>query len=207
MDSYLSRFERYTEAQKLDKEMWSIHLSTLLKGKALDIYSRLSKASAFDYDTLKASLLNLFELTGGGFRQCFHTCKPERGESLIQFITRSCSYIEKWFQLGKVELTLERVMDFLISDQLLSVCQRELYLFLKSKGIIKSKELAVQADLYVELRGGSHCVVLNDISDLKKSFSSMDTQSKWLKVRTFSNALIAHGTTVVLIVGDVGVRR
>ena len=131
MDSYLSRFERYAEVQKLDRDMWSLHLSTLLKGKALDVYSRLSKESAFDYDTLKASLLKRFEMTEEGFRQRFHTCKPERGESFIQFITRSRSYLDKWFQLAKAELTYEGIMDFLVSDQLLSVSQRDLYLFLR----------------------------------------------------------------------------
>ncbi len=40
MDSYLARFERYAEANAWLKGQWSIHLSSLLRGKALDVYSR-----------------------------------------------------------------------------------------------------------------------------------------------------------------------
>ena len=186
MDSYLSRFERYAEVQKLDKDMWNVHLSTLLKGKALDVYSRLSKESAFEYDTLKASLLKRFELTEEGFRQRFHGCKPERGETFIQFITRSRSYIERWFQLGKVDPTYEGVLDFLIRDQLLSVSQRELYLFLKSKAIVDSNELAVQADLFAESRGGSHMVVVKEVVGWKKFNSTTEDPQKTMKGNTFT---------------------
>jgi len=41
MDSYLHRFERYAETQKWSRDDWALHLSALLKGKALDVCSRL----------------------------------------------------------------------------------------------------------------------------------------------------------------------
>ncbi|KAH3801390.1 hypothetical protein DPMN_155039 [Dreissena polymorpha] len=63
MDSYLSRFERYDESHKLDKAMWCLHLSTLLKEKALDVYCRFPSDDASNYDLLKTALLKRFELT------------------------------------------------------------------------------------------------------------------------------------------------
>ena len=42
MDSYLSRFEKYATANKWDKNVWAAYLSALLKGRALDVYDRLS---------------------------------------------------------------------------------------------------------------------------------------------------------------------
>ena len=53
MDSYLSRFEKYATANKWDKNVWAAYLSALLKGRALDVYDRLSTADAADYDKLK----------------------------------------------------------------------------------------------------------------------------------------------------------
>src|SRR6266568_2367036 len=38
MDSYLPHFERYAEGQKWIPDLWAHSLSTLLKGKALDVY-------------------------------------------------------------------------------------------------------------------------------------------------------------------------
>ena len=49
MDSYLSRFEKYT-ANKWDPNLWVAYLSALLKGRALDVYDRLSNEDAASYD-------------------------------------------------------------------------------------------------------------------------------------------------------------
>ena len=53
MDSYLSRFEKYTVANKWDRIIWAVYLSVLLKGRALEVYDRLSVADANDYEKLK----------------------------------------------------------------------------------------------------------------------------------------------------------
>lgn len=41
MDSFIYRFERYAEAQKWQKTDWSVYLAALLRGKSLDVYSRM----------------------------------------------------------------------------------------------------------------------------------------------------------------------
>jgi len=63
MDSYLNRFERYATVQKWKKDDWPLHLSALLKGKALDVYSRLSTTDSLNYLVLKEALLKKYELT------------------------------------------------------------------------------------------------------------------------------------------------
>ena len=60
MDSYLSRFEKYATA---NKNVWAAYLSALLKGRALDVYDRLSTEDAADYDKLKDALLKNFDMT------------------------------------------------------------------------------------------------------------------------------------------------
>ena len=59
MDSYLSRFEKYATANKWDKNVWAAYLSALLKGRALDVYGRLSTEDAADYDKLKDALFKI----------------------------------------------------------------------------------------------------------------------------------------------------
>ena len=67
MDSYLKRFERFSENAKWPKEEWTTNLATLLQGKALDLYSRVSSIDAVVYDTLKEALLKRYQLTEEGF--------------------------------------------------------------------------------------------------------------------------------------------
>ena len=43
MDSYLTRLESYATACKWDPAMWAFYLSALLKGRALEVFVRLSK--------------------------------------------------------------------------------------------------------------------------------------------------------------------
>ena len=63
MDSYLSRFEKYATANKWDKNVWAAYLIALLKGRALDVYDRLSTEDAAYYDKLKDALLKNFDMT------------------------------------------------------------------------------------------------------------------------------------------------
>lgn len=70
LDAYLQRFERYATSQNWDKDTeWAINLSALLKGKALDVYSRLPLKESCNYDTLKKALFRKYHLTEQGFRQ------------------------------------------------------------------------------------------------------------------------------------------
>ena len=71
-------------------------MSALLKGRALDVYDRLSTEDAADCDKLKDALLKNFDMTERVFRKKFHYSRPERSETFIQFSSRLCSYLNKW---------------------------------------------------------------------------------------------------------------
>ena len=88
LDAYLNRFERYAVSQGWPETHWAISLSALLRGKSLDVYSRLSADQAKDYSTLKDALLRRFELTADDFRKKFRFASPESGETPSQFLVR-----------------------------------------------------------------------------------------------------------------------
>ena len=103
MDAYLKRFERYEESLKWPQEEWAVNLSALLRGKALEVYSRLSREAAGNYEALKEALLRRFQLTQEGFRQKFRACQPETGESAPQFAIHLDNYLMRWIELSKSE--------------------------------------------------------------------------------------------------------
>ena len=72
------------------------YLSALLKGRALEVYSRLPMKEAQNYKVLKEALLNRFNLTEEGFKQKFQTLKPETNEAPLQFISRLKKYLMRW---------------------------------------------------------------------------------------------------------------
>ena len=156
MDSYLSRFEKYAVANKWDRSIWAAYLSALLKGRALEVYDRLSVADANDYEKLKDALLKNFDMTERGFRKKFRNDRPERSETFIQFGSRLRSYLDKWINMAKIENTFEAICDFMAHDQFLESCSRELYVHLKPKTFKNLDEMAKEADLFAEAGGGVH---------------------------------------------------
>ena len=107
--SYLSRYEKYVTANKLDKSVWAAHLSPLLKGRAQGVYDRLSTEDTADYGKLKDALLKNFDMTEREFRKKFRYGRPERWETFIQFSSRLRSYFEKWLNMAKAEKSFEAV--------------------------------------------------------------------------------------------------
>ena len=137
--------------------MWAAYLSALLKGRALDVYHRLSTEDAADYDKLKDALLKNFDMTERGFRKKFRYSRPERSETFIQFSSRLCSYLNKWLTIAKVEKSFEAVCDFMARDQFLEACSRELFVHLKPKAFENLDAMAKEAELFAEARGA--CLV------------------------------------------------
>ena len=154
MDSYLTRFESYALSNKWDPSMWASYLSALLKGRALEVFVRLSRDDQSDYGQIKEALLTNFDLTERSFRKKFRDCRPEKAETFRQFSGRLASYLDKWLGLAKVEKTYEAVCDFLARDQFLDCCSHELYLYLKPKPFKVLGELSHEADLFADARGG-----------------------------------------------------
>ena len=154
MDSYLTRFESYALSNKWDPSMWASYLSALLKGRALEVFVRLSRDDQSDYGQIKEALLANFDLTERSFRKKFRDCRPEKAETFRQFSGRLASYLDKWLSLAKVEKTYEAVCDFLARDQFLDCCSHELYLYLKPKPFKAIDELAHEADLFADAKGG-----------------------------------------------------
>ena len=168
MDSYLTRFESYALSNKWDPSMWASYLSALLKGRALEVFVRLSRDDQSDYGQIKEALLTNFDLTERSFRKKFRDCRPEKAETFRQFSGRLASYLDKWLGLAKVEKTYEAVCDFLARDQFLDCCSHELYLYLKPKPFKAIDELAHEADLFADAKGGVPLCITKGKQDSKR---------------------------------------
>ena len=88
LDEYLLRFERYTNVAKWNRSTWVTQLSSLLTGKAVEMYNRLSPEEAMDYERLKVALLERYDFIESGYREKFREARPKGHESPSQFIFR-----------------------------------------------------------------------------------------------------------------------
>ena len=161
MDAYLQRFERYATSQNWPKDEWAVHLSALLKGKALDVYSRIAPHEAMKFDVLKEALLKRFEMTEDGFRKRFRNCCPELGETFMQFSMRLAQYIDRWLDLSKTDKTFEGLLNLMLKDQFMQSCGKELRLFLRERIPKTLDEMSELADQSREARGGNIIPLIN----------------------------------------------
>ena len=87
-DSYLQIFERFAKTAGWVKITWTIKLSTLLSGKALVVYSRMSDDQMNEYDKVKEAILRRYDFTEDGYRNRTGLDVPEVEETPDQFIVR-----------------------------------------------------------------------------------------------------------------------
>ena len=67
IDAYFDRFEAFAENQGREEGEWAVMLSALLTGKALHVFSTLSKADQRDYKKLREALMKGVRPHRGGF--------------------------------------------------------------------------------------------------------------------------------------------
>ena len=152
MDSYLRRFERYAHTQKWGIDSWATNLSALLKGRALDVYALLPAEKALVYDDVKDALLKRFDKTEDGYKRKFRSCRPEQGETFIQFSVRLSSYFQRWLEMAKINKTFADLFDLVVRDQFLHICNHDLTLFLKERTPNSVADMAQLADQFREAR-------------------------------------------------------
>ncbi|XP_062601794.1 uncharacterized protein LOC134263457 [Saccostrea cucullata] len=153
IDSYLQRFERFASCAKWEQSSWAINLSALLKGKALEVYSRLPVSEALNYGSLKQALLRRFQLTEKGFRVKFRSSRPEQGENPSQFFARLNNYVEKWLSLADSPKTYDGLKDLCLREQFLNSCSKQLGMYLKERHPKNVEEMSNLADQFIEAHG------------------------------------------------------
>ena len=149
IDAYLIRFERYAYVQGWPQDQWALNLSTLLSGKGLDVYYSISDAQADDYKFLKKSILNRYEMNEEGFRNKFHTCKPEEGESGMQYAHRILKYFDRWRDLADAENSKDGIIDFITRDRFLNSIPRHMSMYIREREPKDISDVAELADHYL----------------------------------------------------------
>ena len=167
MDSYIFRFERYAELQNWNPNDWAVYLAALLRGKALEVYARLTEEGSKDYKTLKEALLRRYQLTEDGYKRRFHSAKSDQGESPPQFIARLKKYLLRWIELAGINQTYEAVCDLVVREQYFSSCGKEQELFLRERALTDLTELGKLAEQYEDAHK----------SGIKKGFKPTETKS------------------------------
>jgi hypothetical protein len=183
-DAYINRFESYAILRKWKKAEWSVQLSILLSGKALDTYYGLNEEDQKNYDQVKDALMRRFELTEDEFRKQFFSAKADQGESPTQFMVRLERILARWIQSAKINKTFVGLCSLLVQEQFIRKCHTDLAAFLREKKKETTGELAKTAELYIDAHGGS----IYEPRGSKRKVKAQDSGSKTDSSKTESSS-------------------
>src|SRR5215469_5907809 len=169
IDSFLERFERIAEDNGWGRESWSSKLCTLLTGRAMEVFTKMSRDDAKDYDKLKKTLLSRYNLMENGYRIKFRECKPIVDEDPARFIERIKGYLIKWIELAKIEKSYEGLLELIITEQFLQSCPKTLSIFLQERNVKKLVNLIEVSENYLRAHN-SHLAQRNYEQKEKRRF-------------------------------------
>ena len=101
---------------------------------------------------MKDALLKHYDLTEDGFKRKFRSCKPDTGETFLQFAVRLESYFLRWIDLFKIDKSFKGLADLILRDQFIHVCNRDLTLFIKERTPKSMEGVATLSDQFREAR-------------------------------------------------------
>ncbi|XP_072019070.1 uncharacterized protein [Amphiura filiformis] len=158
IDVYLECFEKVAIMNNWNKKNWCLYLVPELTGKAKLAYRRLSKEHITDYDKLKQSILDAYELNAETYRRKFRSKEKGQDQSVKEWVTELQQISEKWIQQSGVKLDDGKaIRELIVMDQVLTKVPRDLRLYLKDKSSEinnQASKLAEFADKHIENMGG-----------------------------------------------------
>ena len=155
IDAYLERFERFACSQDWSRDNYAVYLSALLEGPALEVYHRMSREDANDYDCLKEALLIRYSMTVEDFRKKFLNSRQSSSETATQFLTRLKHFFKQWVSLSKTAETFEGLSELIVGEQFLHACPRELAIFIRERKPKDVHDMADLASLFAQSRVAS----------------------------------------------------
>uniref|UniRef100_A0AAY4D6X3 CCHC-type domain-containing protein n=1 Tax=Denticeps clupeoides TaxID=299321 RepID=A0AAY4D6X3_9TELE len=116
VEKYFSHFERVATTLQWPKVVWTLLLQCVLVGKAQEVYSSLSLQQSSDYDVVKTSILNAYELVPEAYRQRFR--KSRKGEQItyVEFAREKEALFNRWCVSSKVS-TWEQLRELILLEE------------------------------------------------------------------------------------------
>ena len=151
-------------------------LQSTFVGKAQKVYATLSEEQCSKYATVKATILNAYELVPEAYRQKFRKFTRSNGQTFVEFARQKEIVFDRWYQSLKIEKKYEELKEVVLMEEFKNSVPMSIKTHLEEHQITKLKKAPVVADDYE--------------STHKMSVSKTNFQSKgFYKVRRHSLAL------------------
>ncbi|XP_035984480.1 uncharacterized protein LOC118558122 [Fundulus heteroclitus] len=148
VDSYFGAFERIAVALKWPKEFWSLLLQCKLVGKAQEVCSSLSIEHSLDYDILKKTVLQAYELVPEAYRQKFRSLSKTANQTFVEFAREKNVLFDKWCYSCKVK-TIDDLKSLILMEEFKKCLPERIVTYLNEQKALSLANAALLADEFI----------------------------------------------------------
>ena len=152
-DAYITKFEMIMSSQRVNDDLWVLHLISNLTGKALDVVNRMGADDRQNYAVVKSELMEFYNLTEEGYRRNFRAARPFKFERPKQFATRMKSHFDNWVGAAKIDNSREALEDLVLREQFMIDCPKDVARFVRERKCNSFNECVQCAETYVSAHG------------------------------------------------------
>ena len=117
VDKYFLHFKKITLSLEWPREVWTILLQSVLKGKAQEIYAALSTDDGSDYDKVKESILKAYELVPEVYRQRFRNLKKPERQTHVEFTREKENLFDRWCHSQNIGDDFNKLKQLIIIEE------------------------------------------------------------------------------------------
>ncbi|KAK0145445.1 Retrovirus-related Pol polyprotein from transposon 297 [Merluccius polli] len=148
VDSYFSAFERIAAALSWPKEFWSLLLQCKLIGKAQEVCASLSIEDSLDYNILKKTVLQAYELVPEAYRQKFRNSEKAANQTYVEFVRDKSVLFDKWCQACNVKSMVE-MRELILVEEFKKCSPERIVVYLNEQKETSVAKAAVLADEFI----------------------------------------------------------
>jgi len=123
IETYIITFEKIAGVvNKWPEEHWPAILQTQLRGKALKVFAEMSDSECTDFETLKARILEAYELCPEHYRKKFRSLTKQTNESYADFAFKLTNSFRRWLEGLKAFEDIEKLRQTILMEQFWKHC-------------------------------------------------------------------------------------
>ncbi|KAM9329523.1 complement factor I [Gastrophryne carolinensis] len=151
VDVYLQSFEKICRQHHLPRSQWALYLTPGLKGKALEAFIELPPEKDGDYEAIRDSIVEKYQLTPEVYRRRFRSLHKGPADSYLDLLARLRTTFRQWVH-GLKKDSFDTLEDLMVQDQFMHICPPDLRQFVLERKPNSAREAAELADSYVHTR-------------------------------------------------------
>ncbi|XP_041947558.1 uncharacterized protein LOC121708759 isoform X4 [Alosa sapidissima] len=174
VEKYFTHFERVAITLKWPAEVWTLLLQTVLTGKAQSVYSALTVQQSSSYDTVKAAILNAYELVPEAYRQRFRGLRKSDRLTFVEFAREKENAFDRWCTSQRAH-TREHLRQVILLEEFKSCIPDSVAMYINDQKVTTLAQAAVCADEFVL----THKTSFNSSSSRRDTAQPPSSQQSW----------------------------